>query len=118
MFILVCYRVQGHDESYHPDDLSGNRDLVHESGGVAKEHKFIAFESQLMQLFQRCHSCGLEVKLETSIRGTLLLVNGVRMSSWTCTTLAIPANDKGYGSWEFAIICSYSTLWSHLHWYC
>ena len=30
-----------------------------------------------MQLFQRCHSCGLEVKLETSIRGTWLVVNGV-----------------------------------------
>ena len=30
-----------------------------------------------MQLFQRYHSCGLEVKLKTSIRGTLLVVNGV-----------------------------------------
>ena len=45
--------------------------------GVAKERKFIVFESQLMQLFQRCHSCGLEVKLKTSIRGTLLVVNGI-----------------------------------------
>ena len=26
---------------------------------------------------QRCHSCGLEVKLETSIRGILLVVNGI-----------------------------------------
>ena len=76
MFILICHRVQGHDESYHPDeDLLS--DLVHESGRVAKECKFIVFESQLMQLFQRCHSCGLEVKLETSIQGTLLVVNGV-----------------------------------------
>ena len=64
MFILVCYRVQGHDESYHPDDLSSDHDLVHESGGVAKEHKFIVFE---IQLFQQCHSCGLEVKVEISI---------------------------------------------------
>ena len=51
-------------------------DLVHESV-VNKDSKFIVFESQLMQLFQRCHSCGLEVKLKTSIRGTLLVVNGV-----------------------------------------
>ena len=51
-------------------------DLVHESD-VNKDCKFIVFGSQLVQLFQRCHSCGLEVKLETSIRGTLLVVNGV-----------------------------------------
>ena len=50
-------------------------DLVHESD-VNKDCKFIVFESQLMQLFQQCHSCGLEVKLKTSIRGTLLVVNG------------------------------------------
>ena len=30
-----------------------------------------------MILFYRCHSCGLEVKLETSIVGTLLVVNGI-----------------------------------------
>ena len=35
------------------------------------------FESQLMTLFRRCHSCGLGVKLETSIVGTLLVVNGI-----------------------------------------
>ena len=51
-------------------------DPVHE-GGATKDHKFIVFESQLMPLFQRCHSCSLEVKLETSIRGTLLVVNGI-----------------------------------------
>ena len=32
-------------------------------------------ESQLMALFHRCHSCGQEVKLETFIIGTLLVVN-------------------------------------------
>ena len=30
-----------------------------------------------MTLFRRCHSCGLEVKLKTSIVGTLLVVNGI-----------------------------------------
>ena len=42
-----------------------------------KDRKFIVFESQLMILFHRCHSSGLEVKLETSIVGTLLVVNGI-----------------------------------------
>ena len=37
---------------------------MHE-GGATKDRKFIAF------------SCGLEVKLETSIRGTSLVVNGI-----------------------------------------
>ena len=39
-----------------------------------KDHKFIAFESQKMTLFCRCHSCGLEVKLETCNVGALLVV--------------------------------------------
>ena len=30
-----------------------------------------------MLLFKQCHVCGLEVKLGTSIQGTLLLVNGI-----------------------------------------
>ena len=30
-----------------------------------------------MQLFHRCRSCGLEVKLKASVRGTLLVVSGV-----------------------------------------
>ena len=42
-----------------------------------KDHKFIVFGSQLMKLFCRCHSCGLEAKLETYIVGTLLVVNGI-----------------------------------------
>ena len=43
-------------------------------------HKFIVFEFRMMTLFCRCHSCGLEVKLETSIVGPLLVVNGIAMS--------------------------------------
>ena len=41
-----------------------------------KDRKYIVFESQLMALFHRCHSCGQAVKLETSVLGTLLVVNG------------------------------------------
>ena len=39
--------------------------------------KFTVFESQLMTLLHRCHSCGLEGKLEASVVGTLLMVNGI-----------------------------------------
>ena len=34
------------------------------------------FESCLLPLFSQCCKCGLEVELKTSIRGTLLVVNG------------------------------------------
>ena len=32
-----------------------------------KDRKFMVLESQFMTQFCRCHSCGLEVKLETSV---------------------------------------------------
>ena len=38
--------VQGHDESYHPDEESP-RDMVYESE-MTKKRKFLLFESQLM----------------------------------------------------------------------
>ena len=45
---------------------------------IMGECKFIVFESQLMMLFKRCHSCGLEmVELKTSTSGTLLEVSGI-----------------------------------------
>ena len=43
---------------------------------VRKEKKFIVFESCLLKLLQRCCSCGQEVELNTSVKGTLLMVNG------------------------------------------
>ena len=48
----VFYNMNNHracDDSYHPDETS-LKDL--EQDGVAKERKFIVFESQLLQLFQ------------------------------------------------------------------
>ena len=41
-----------------------------------QEHKFLVFESCLLSLFSRCCECGLEVELKTSVRGTLLVING------------------------------------------
>ena len=43
---------------------------------LQKERKFLVFESCLLSLFSQCYKCGLEVELKTSIRGTLLVVNG------------------------------------------
>ena len=64
------------DESYNPEDSNVlEEEDVSVDDGI-KDRKFIVFESQLMALFHRCHSCGLEVKLKTSIIGTLLVVNG------------------------------------------
>ncbi|XP_065902251.1 uncharacterized protein [Dysidea avara] len=55
------------------------RDPIQENeDGVAGDRKFIVFESQLLSLFQRCHSCGLEVVLKTSTVGIMLVVEGMR----------------------------------------
>ena len=68
--------MQEHDESYNPE-ISRLEDDVNVHDGV-KDRKFRVFESHLMTLFHRCHSCGQEqeVKLETSIVGILLVVSG------------------------------------------
>ena len=60
----------------HISLMSHRRIPVYESE-MTKKRKFKVFEAQLMQLFQQCYSCGLEVKLETSIYGILLVVNGI-----------------------------------------
>ena len=43
---------------------------------MAKERKFIVFESQLMLLIKQCCVSGLDMELKTSIRGTLLVASG------------------------------------------
>ena len=64
-----------------------------------KDHKFIVFESQMMMLCCRCHSCGLKIKLEISIVGTLLVVNGICPDGHVLHCMGITANGKGCGSW-------------------
>ena len=39
-------------------------------------YNYIVLVSKLMALLHECHSCGLLVTLYTSIKGTLLVVNG------------------------------------------
>ena len=62
---------QKHNESYNPPPCEAE---LREQLGMAEECKFIVFKSQLRLLFKPCHACDL--KLKTSIQGTLLIVGG------------------------------------------
>ena len=64
--------IQEHDESYNPPPCEAE---LKEQLGMAKERKFIVFESQLMLLIKQCRVCGLDMVLKTSIQGTLLVVS-------------------------------------------
>ena len=80
------YRAQVQDKLYYQDDSV--RDTIQKSDdGIAGERKFIGFQSQLLSLFQQCHSCGVEIELKTSIVGTMLVVDGAVLALMdTCYT--------------------------------
>ena len=65
----MIFRIQ------HTADFD-EKDSEETTDDLQKERKFIVFESCLLSLFSQCYKCGLEVKLKTSIRGTLLVVRG------------------------------------------
>ena len=65
--------IEEHNESYYAPPCEAE---LREQPGIAEECKFIVFESQLMLLFKQCHVCSLDMELETSTRGTLLVVSG------------------------------------------
>ena len=70
------YRLQ---EEYHPTDdttQTGEEEEEEAEGALKKEKNFIVFESCLLKLLEQCRSCGQEVELNTSVRGTLLVVHG------------------------------------------
>ena len=68
------YRLQ---EVYQPTvDTTEEEEEEEKEETVQKEKKFIVFESCLLKLLQRCCSCGQEIELNTSVKGTLLMVNG------------------------------------------
>ena len=54
------------------------------------------------------------IQFRDSVQGALVLVIGIYPDEHVLH-LAIPANNKGDESWQFAAVCSCST---HLHWYC
>ena len=69
------YRLQ---EVYQPtvDTTEEEEEEKEQEEAVRKENKFIVCESCLLKLLQRCCSCDQEVELNTSVKGTLLMVNG------------------------------------------
>ena len=76
LIIIFVFSPQDQDESYHPDHTEEAVDGT--DSGITGDRKFIVFESQLMMLFKRCRSCGLEmVELKTSTSRTLLEVSGI-----------------------------------------
>ena len=78
LIIIFVFSPQDQDESYHPDHTEEAVDGT--DSEITEDRKFIVFESQLMMLFKRCRSCGLEmVELKTSTSGTLLEVSGTYM---------------------------------------
>ena len=73
-YYIKLYSVQ---EEYLPtDDATTEEEEEPAEEDIRKEKKFIVFESCLFKLLKHCCSCGQEVELNTSVRGTLLMVNG------------------------------------------
>ena len=71
---IMLYRLQ---EEYHPtDDTTQTEEEEKAEGSLRKEKKIIVFEYCLLKLLEQCRSCGQEVELNTSVRGTLLVVHG------------------------------------------
>ena len=60
------------------------------------------FESCLFKLLRQCCSCGQEVELNTSVRGTLLMVNGTcpdgHVLSWQSQPLI-----RDVGAWNLLV---------------
>jgi len=66
MFFSPQEQDEYHPDHSHEEDGDGTKD------NITGDWKFIIFESQLMLLFKRCHSCGLEmVELKTTTSATL-----------------------------------------------
>ena len=63
-------------EDYLPTDTTVEDKEDESVEVIRKDNKYIVFESCLFKLLKQCSSCGQEVELNTSVRGTLLVVNG------------------------------------------
>ena len=62
---------------YHPtDDIIQTEEEEEQVEGALRKEKLIVFETSLLKLLGQCRSCGQEVELNTSVRGTLLVVHG------------------------------------------
>ena len=100
-------------EEYLPtDDITTEEEEEPAEEAIWKEKKFIVFESCLFKLLKQCCSCGQEVELNTSVRGTLLLVNDTcpdgHVLSWQSQPLI---RNVGAGNLLVAV------LWSYFYWH-
>ena len=101
---MSCYYIRitlySQQEEYLPtDDATVEEEEEPTEEAVQKEKKFLVFESCLFKLLKQCRSCGQEVELNTSVRGTLLVVNDTcpdgHVLSWQSQPLI---NDMGAGN--------------------
>jgi len=105
---------QDQDKTYHPDD-SVTEAIQEDDNDVPGDRKFIAINSQLLMLFQWCHTCSLEVELKASTVGTILVVDGVccdgHILHWQSqpTVNRIPADNL------LLAAATTTTLWSDLY---
>ena len=95
LYYIKLYSLQ---KEYLPTDDTTVKDeeVPTKEEAIRKKNKFLVFESCLFKLFKQCRSCGQEVELNTSARGTLLVVKGIcpdgHVLSWQSQPLI---NDMG-----------------------
>ena len=103
------YRLQ---EEYHPtDDITQTEEEEEAEWALRKEKKFIVFESCLFKLLEQCRSGGQEVELNTSVRGTLLVVHGTcpdeHVLNWQSQPLV---RDMGAGNLMVTVVILFCGL--------
>ena len=98
---IILYRLQ---EEYHPTDDTtqteeGEEEEEEEEAEKALRKEIIIFESYLLKLLEQCRSCGQEVELNTSVRGTLLVVHGTCLDGLVLNWQSQPlVRDMGTGN--------------------
>ena len=98
LYYVKLYSLQ---EEYLPadDTTAEDEEELPKEEAIRKENKFLVFESCPFKLLKQCCSCGQEVELNTSARGTLLVVNGTCPDGHVLTWQSQPLiRDVGAGN--------------------
>ena len=105
LMIIICtylyyVKLYSLQEEYLPtDDTTAEDEELPKEEAIRKGNKFLVFESCLFKLLKQCRSCGQEVELNTSARGTLLVVNGTCPDGHVLTWQSQPLiRDVGAGN--------------------
>ena len=102
MYVLLLCKLYSLQEEYLPTDntTAEDEEELSKEEAIWKENKFLVFESCLFKLLKQCRSCGQEVELNTSARGTLLVVNGTCPDGHVLTWQSQPLiRDVGAGNY-------------------